>query len=76
MKTGKTLDCKGLFCPMPVVNVRKAMNEIEAGQILEVLATDPAAVPDFRAWAQRTGNELLESKEENGVYKFSIRKTK
>ncbi|MEK6692950.1 MAG: sulfurtransferase TusA family protein [Nitrospirota bacterium] len=76
MNSDKIVDCKGLFCPMPVVGLNKAIKEIEMGQILEVLATDPASVPDFRAWTMRTGNELLESKEEKGVYKFFIRKTK
>ena len=70
------MDCKGLFCPTPVVNASKAIKEIEVGQILEVLATDPASMPDFKAWTSRTGHELLESKEEAGIYKFYIRRTK
>lgn len=76
MKADKTLDCKGQFCPQPVFNASKAIKEIEVGQILEVLATDPASVPDFKAWTSRTGQELLESKEEAGVYKFYIKRTK
>jgi TusA-related sulfurtransferase len=76
MKADKTLDCKGLFCPTPIFNASKAIKEIEVGQILEVLATDPASVPDFKAWTSRTRNELLDYKEEVGVYKFYIKRTK
>lgn len=76
MKADKTLNGKGLFCPMPIFEASKAIKEIEVGQILEVLATDPASVPDFKAWTSRTGHELVEYKQEEGVYKFYIRKTK
>lgn len=48
MKADKTLDGKGLFCPMPVFEASKAIKKIEIGQILEVLATDPASVPDLK----------------------------
>jgi len=76
MKADKTLNGRGLFCPMPVFEASKLIKELEVGQVLEVLATDPASVPDFKAWTSRTGHELVEYKEEAGVYKFYIRKTK
>lgn len=75
VKIDKVLDAKGLLCPMPVIKARKAIQEIEVGQILEVLATDKGAVKDFEAWARQTRNELLDWNESSGVYTFHIRKT-
>ncbi|HEX6262673.1 MAG TPA: sulfurtransferase TusA family protein [Actinomycetota bacterium] len=75
MKTiAKTLDLKGLSCPLPVVKTAQAMKEAAAGDLIEVLATDPGSVPDFKAWAGATGNELVEQTEQDGVYRFLIRK--
>ncbi|MGH7819259.1 MAG: sulfurtransferase TusA family protein [Candidatus Binatia bacterium] len=73
-KIDKVLDAKGLLCPMPVIKARKAIKEIEVGQILEVLATDKGAVKDFEAWARQTGNEFLDWSEADAVYSFHIRK--
>jgi len=64
-----TLDCKGLSCPMPILKLAKKMKGVEAGQVLELLATDPGSKGDVPAWCGKTGNELLESAEEDGVYK-------
>ena len=55
----QTLDCVGLYCPMPVLKTREKMDEIAVGEILEVLADDPAAEPDLKAWAKRTGQKVL-----------------
>ncbi len=74
MEADKTLDCKGLNCPMPVIKVKKAMEEMEPGQILKVEATDKGILVDMPAFAKRTGNEILESTEENGVYIFYMKK--
>ena len=70
----KILDCKGLSCPEPVLRTKMAINELEAGQILEMSATDSGSANDIAAWAKRTGNELLESSEAAGVYTFTIKK--
>jgi tRNA 2-thiouridine synthesizing protein A len=70
----KVLDAKGLSCPMPIVKTKKAMDELESGQILEVHATDKGAKNDLKAWAQAVGHELLADTEENGVLKFWIKK--
>ena len=70
----KILDCKGLSCPEPVLRTKMAINELEAGQILEMSATDSGSGNDIAAWAKRTGNELLESSEAAGVYTFTIKK--
>ena len=71
----KTLDAKGLNCPLPILKARKALKEVPAGGTLEILATDPGSVADFEAFCRQTGNELVESKSEGGVYTFLIRHT-
>ena len=70
----KTVDAKGMSCPMPVLMSSKGIKEIDAGQIMLIEATDNGARSDIPAWAQQTGNELVESSEEDGVMKFYIRK--
>ncbi|WP_419893830.1 sulfurtransferase TusA family protein [Oceanobacillus kimchii] len=74
MNVTKVLDAKGLACPMPIVRTKKAMNELESGQILEVHATDKGAKSDLAAWAKSGGHELLKDTEENDVLKFWIKK--
>lgn len=70
----RTLDLKGLSCPLPVVKTAQAMREAVTGDLIEVLATDPGSVPDFKAWCATTGNELVELTEPDGVYRFLIQK--
>jgi tRNA 2-thiouridine synthesizing protein A len=69
-----SLDLKGLSCPLPVIKTAKAMKALYPGQLLEVFATDPGSVPDFKAWAQATGNPLMESGESAGVFHFILKK--
>jgi tRNA 2-thiouridine synthesizing protein A len=71
----KTIDAKGVNCPIPILKARKGIAEIPAGGTLEVLATDPGAVADFQAFCRTTGNELVEQTEASGVYRFLIRRT-
>ena len=73
-KVDKRVDYKGLFCPMPIVKISKDIKEIEVGQVLEALADDPGSKADMAAWANQTGHELLEMKEEGGVFKFYVRR--
>ncbi len=68
-----TLDAKGMNCPMPILKARKALKGLPTGGLLEVLATDPGSVADFAAFCRTTGNELVESKTEDGVHMFLIR---
>ena len=70
----QTLDAKGLNCPLPILKARKALKEVPAGGTLEILATDPGSVADFEAFCRQTGNELLEHSEDDGVYRFLIKK--
>ena len=70
----RTLDCKGLSCPLPIAYTAKAVRELAPGQLIEVLATDPGSVPDFKAWSRTTGNPLVEMSEDAGVYRFVVQK--
>ena len=70
----ETLDCKGLYCPMPLVKMKKAINNLSEGQILKVLATDPGSKRDFESFCEKTGNELLEASEDDGVFTYVIKK--
>lgn len=74
MDSNKVLDAKGLACPMPIVKTKKAMGDMETGQILEVHTTDKGAINDLTAWTKSGGHELLKQEEENGVLKFWIKK--
>ncbi len=60
------LDVRGKMCPMPVMEVSKAARQATPGQVIRVLATDPAAKLDIRAWAKRTGNEIVDVRDEEG----------
>ncbi len=68
------LDVKGLSCPLPVLRANKVLRGMAAGEKLRVLATDRAAVADFRAYCQETGHSLLSFAEEAGVFSFTIRR--
>jgi len=68
----QTVDAKGLSCPMPILNAKKAIRGLSPGDTLEVLATDPGSVADFEAFSRTTGNDLTESSEADGVYRFLI----
>jgi len=70
----KTLDLKGWACPLPIVKTAKAMKELASGEVVEVLATDPGSVQDFKAWSTATRNEIVETSEDDGVYRYVIRK--
>ncbi|WP_240377177.1 sulfurtransferase TusA family protein [Bacillus piscicola] len=74
MKADMVIDAKGLACPMPIVRTKKAMNQLEAGQILEVHATDKGSKSDLTAWAKSGGHELLDDTEQDGVFIFWIKK--
>ena len=71
----KTLDTSGLSCPLPVVKTKKALKDIEVGEILEMISTDAGSIPDMEAWARQTGHELLESNDEGSSFRFFIKKT-
>ncbi len=70
----KILDTKGLRCPLPVLRARKAMKDMDRGQVIEIHATDPSSVQDFQAFCETTGHLLLDSRRDGEVYIFEIRK--
>jgi tRNA 2-thiouridine synthesizing protein A len=72
----EVLDCTGLQCPLPVVKTAQAIKKLPAGEVLELLATDPGVEPDMNAWTRRTGNELLGITKEGDVFHVLIRKAK
>ena len=74
MEFHRELDVKGLNCPRPILRTKKTLAEMESGQVLRVLATDPGSLKDFPAFAKQTGNELVEQKEENRVFEFYLKR--
>ena len=70
----KELDASGLNCPMPILRAKKALKELQSGDILRIIATDPGSVKDFEAFAKQTGNELLESTEEGDSFVYRLKK--
>ena len=68
------LDATGLNCPLPILRAKKTLGTMSSGQVLRIIATDPGSVKDFEAFAKQTGNELMESGEEDGKYTFLIKK--
>ncbi|RLI56659.1 MAG: sulfurtransferase TusA family protein [Candidatus Thorarchaeota archaeon] len=72
----KEFDASGLRCPMPILKTKKAIKEIEIGQILKVIATDIGTKKDFPAWSSRTGNEILEMVEEGDKLIWYIKRVK
>ena len=70
----KDLDVKGLNCPLPILRAKKALTDMESGQVLRVVATDPGSVKDFAAFCKQTGNPLLSSEETAANFTFLISK--
>ena len=68
------LDARGLNCPLPILKAKKALKELEVGQILEIIATDPGSVADFGAFCRTTGHELVDSNEGDSLFTFYIKK--
>jgi TusA-related sulfurtransferase len=70
----RTLDAKGLLCPMPIVKLAKAMKELDSRQVILLEATDPGAVPDVVAWSKNTGNPVLAQETVGKLMRFWIQK--
>lgn len=68
------LDATGLNCPLPILRAKKTLAGMESGQVLRIVATDPGSVKDFDAFARQTGNELMDSGEDDGKYTFLMKK--
>ena len=74
MQFDRELDVQGLKCPLPILRTKKSLSEMETGQVLRVLATDPGAAKDFQAFAWQTGNQLLSASETDQVFEFFFRR--
>lgn len=72
--TATIVDARGQSCPGPIVSLARALKEAQPGDLLELLATDPGSKGDVPAWSKISGNELLEQREEDGVYRYLLRK--
>lgn len=70
----REVDARGLNCPLPVLRTKKALNEMRSGQIVRIVATDPASVRDFQAFSRQTGNALLDHGEEDGAFWFLMQR--
>ena len=75
MKADQTLDCVGLYCPMPIVKTAQRMKELKPGEVLEIVADDKGIRKDMPAWAETTGNEFLGIEENGGEIRVYVKKT-
>jgi tRNA 2-thiouridine synthesizing protein A len=69
-----TVDARGQSCPGPLVTLHRALADVGRGELVELLATDPGSKSDVPSWARLSGNELLDSRQEDGVFRYVIRK--
>jgi tRNA 2-thiouridine synthesizing protein A len=74
MEANKEIDTRGMNCPLPILKAKKALSEMQAGEILKVVATDPSSTRDFQAFARQTGNELLEQSQNDAEYTHFLRR--
>jgi tRNA 2-thiouridine synthesizing protein A len=74
MNFDKELDARGLNCPLPILRAKKALNEMQSGQVLKIVATDPGSTKDFQAFCKQTGNELLSHAEANKEFTFFMKR--
>lgn len=74
IKAAKVFDLKGLACPMPVVKVSKGIKEVQVGEVIEAISTDPGSLTDFPAWARTTGNEVLKTDQDGDTIHFFIKR--
>jgi tRNA 2-thiouridine synthesizing protein A len=74
IKADKTLDAKGLNCPMPLLKAKKEIDALESGQVLEIIGTDEGSKVDLPGWCERVGHSYLGVKEEKNFFKFYIKK--
>lgn len=70
------VDARGLSCPLPIVRVKKGIDTLEVGQVLQLITTDKGSLSDVKAWAKQAGHEVLSVEEKDGEYYFQIKKGK
>lgn len=74
MMPGKTLDCTGFFCPMPIVKTKMELENMNSGDVLEIVADDPGFLKDLPVWCEMTGNQLVEIKKDGTLLKGYVKK--
>ena len=74
LQVDEVLDCRNTYCPVPVIRLRQAIDKLEPGKVIKVLATDPGSQADFPAFARNTGHKLLESAVNDGVFEYYFRR--
>lgn len=74
MEINQELDASGLNCPLPILKAKKVLNDMESGQLLRVVATDPGSMRDFQAFARQTGNELIEQTQDDKLFIHVMRR--
>ena len=75
IKVDKVMDLKGLACPMPVVKVSKGIKEVEVGQVVQAISTDPGSLTDIPAWARTSGNEVIKTEQSDDEIVFYIKRS-
>jgi len=70
-----TLDARGLNCPLPILRTKKALSGLGPGETLAITSTDPGSLKDMQAFCKQTGNELVESRSDQGEFVFVVRKS-
>ena len=74
MNFDREVDASGLNCPLPILRTKKALAEMQSGQVLKVTSTDPGSVRDFAMFAKQTGNELMEQADQSGSFVFYMKR--
>ncbi|MEP6943329.1 MAG: sulfurtransferase TusA family protein [Betaproteobacteria bacterium] len=74
MQVDREVDARGLNCPLPILRTKKTLNDMTSGQVVRIMATDPASVRDFEAFARQTGNQLVAQSEQDGAFVFLLRR--
>jgi TusA-related sulfurtransferase len=74
MDVHKEIDTRGLTCPLPILKAKKALADMQSGEVLKVVATDPSSTRDFQAFARQTGNELIEQQQQDTDYIHFLRR--
>jgi len=73
-KADKTVDTSGQVCPVPIIEINRAMKAMGAGEVVELISTDTGSKMDIPAWCDRTGNKLLKAEEHGGTFRYFVRK--
>ena len=71
----RELDASGLNCPLPILRAKKALSDMQPGQTILIISTDPGSVKDFEAFSKQTGNQLMSSGEDGGKFKFVMKRS-